>query len=158
MAKWWVDSYPTTEPLLLQVGFPGPHPPYDPIPRYAKSYLKKNIPLPKVTEAELKGLPPAYKELRQHNTEVDHDSVVWDLNPNEEQLHRLWSYYLANVTMIDEKIGSLLKSLDDKGYLENAVVIFTSDHGDSMGDHGQIEKWTMYDEIVRVPCVFGQKF
>ena len=88
---------------------------------------------------------------------VDHDSVVWDLNPNEEQLHRLWSYYLANVTMIDEKIGSLLKSLDDKGYLENAVVIFTSDHGDSMGDHGQIEKWTMYDEIVRVPCVFWSK-
>ena len=157
MAKWWVDSYPTTEPLFLQVGFPGPHPPYDPIPSYAKPYLKKDIPLPKVTKAELEGLPPAYKELRQHNTEVDHDSVVWNLNPSEEQLHRMWAYYLANVTMIDEKIGELLKALDEKGYLDNAVVIFTSDHGDSMGDHGQIEKWTLYDEIVRTPCIFWTK-
>lgn len=59
--------------------------------------------------------------------------------------------------MIDEKIGDLLTSLDAKGYLDNAVVIFTSDHGDSMGDHGQIEKWTLYDEIVRTPCVFWSK-
>ena len=157
MAKWWVESYPQTEPLFLQVGFPGPHPPYDPVPRYAEPYLKKDLPLPKVTEAELEGLPPAYNILRQHNTEVDHDSVVWSLNPTKEQLHRMWAYYLANVTMIDEKIGQLLKSLDDNGYLDNAVVIFTSDHGDSMGDHGQIEKWTLYDEIVRIPCIFWSK-
>jgi len=154
MAQWWVDSYPATEPLFLQVGFPGPHPPYDPIPRYAEPYLNKELPLPTVTAEELEELPPAYKILRQHNTEVDHDSVVWSLNPTQEQLHRIRAYYMANVTMIDEKIGALLQALDTKGYLENAVVIFTSDHGDSMGDHGQIEKWTLYDEIVRVPCIF----
>lgn len=157
MAKWWVESYPPTQPLFLQVGFPGPHPPYDPIPRYAEPYLKKDLPLPTVTDEELQGLPPAYKTLRQHNTEVDHDSVVWSLNPTREQLHRMWAYYLANVTMIDEKIGDLLRTLDERGYLDNAVVIFTSDHGDSMGDHGQIEKWTLYDEIVRTPCVFWSK-
>jgi arylsulfatase len=55
--------------------------------------------------------------------------------------------------MIDEKIGQILSALRDKGYLENAVVIFTSDHGDAMGDHGHSQKWTMYDIITRVPTV-----
>ena len=40
MATWWIDSFPQTEPLFLQIGFPGPHPPYDPIPRYAEPYLE----------------------------------------------------------------------------------------------------------------------
>lgn len=154
MAKWWLNSYPKTEPLFLQIGFPGPHPPYDPIPRYADPYLKRtDLPLPEVSQADLDGLPPAFKALRQHNAEVDHDSVLWNLEPTREQLHRLWAYYCANVTMIDEKIGEILETLRTHGYLENAVVFFTSDHGDSMGDHGQIEKWTMYEEIVRVPMV-----
>lgn len=55
--------------------------------------------------------------------------------------------------MIDEKVGEILTVLEKKGYLENAVVIFTSDHGDVLGDHGHSQKWTMYDIITRVPCV-----
>ncbi len=157
MAKWWVDHYPRTEPLFLQIGFPGPHPPYDPIPRYAEPYMQKDLPLPDVTEEELDGLPPAFKALREHNVEVDHDSVKWSLNPTREQLQRLWANYLANVTMIDEKIGEILTSLDDHGYLDNAIVIFVSDHGDCMGDHGQIQKWTFYEEIIRTPCIFWSK-
>jgi len=157
MAKWWLDSYPKTEPLFLQIGFPGPHPPYDPTRRYADRYLGKDLPLPEVTQAELDRLPPAYKILRQHNAEVDHDSVLWSLNPTREQLHRLWAHYLANVTMIDERIGDILTTLDERGYLDNAVVVFVSDHGDSMGDHGQIEKWTFYEEIVRTPLIVWSK-
>ncbi len=157
MAKWWVETYPQTEPLFLQIGFPGPHPPYDPTPRYAERYMDKNLPLPDVSQEELDGLPPAYKIMRQHNTEVDHDSVHWDLNPSREQLHRLWAYYLANVTMINEKIGEILQSLDKQGYLDNAVVIFVSDHGDNLGDHGQIQKWTFHEEVVKTPCIFWSK-
>jgi arylsulfatase A-like enzyme len=55
--------------------------------------------------------------------------------------------------MIDEKIGQLLAALDDKGYLENSVVIFTSDHGDCLSDHGHSQKWTMYDIITRTPLI-----
>ncbi|MEM7695422.1 MAG: sulfatase-like hydrolase/transferase [Pseudomonadota bacterium] len=154
MARWWVDTYPPTEPLFLQVGFPGPHPPYDPTPDIAAKYLARNdLPLPQPTADELARLPSPFKELRRHNVEVDHDSVVWSLNPTPDQLHRLWAYYLANVAMIDTKIGELLASLKARGYLENAVVFFASDHGDCMGDHGQIQKWSMYEEITRVPLV-----
>jgi arylsulfatase A-like enzyme len=153
MACWWLRSYPKTEPLFLQIGFPGPHPPYDPIPRYAEPYLKKNLPLPSVSEKDLQSQPPPYLAMRIHNTEVDHDSIVHLLNPTPEQLHRQWAYYFANVTMIDEKIGQVLKTLQKVGYLENAVVIFTSDHGDAMEDHGHSQKWTMYDVITRMPMI-----
>ncbi len=55
--------------------------------------------------------------------------------------------------MIDEKIGQILKTLQEAGYLEKAVVIFTSDHGDAMEDHGHSQKWTMYDVITRMPMI-----
>jgi arylsulfatase len=44
MAKWWVNTYPPTEPLFLQVGFPGPHPPFDPPARYSEPYLSAQRP------------------------------------------------------------------------------------------------------------------
>ena len=153
MAVWWLDSFPKTEPLFLEIGFPGPHPPYDPIPRYAEPYLKKDLPLLEVTQEELDNQPRAFKELRVHNNEIDHDSVVLELNPTHEQRHRQRAYYHANVTMIDEKVGEIMEALERNGYLENSIVIFTSDHGDCLTDHGHSQKWTMYDAITRIPLV-----
>ncbi|MBP85826.1 MAG: arylsulfatase [Planctomycetaceae bacterium] len=151
MALWWINSFPKTEPLFLEIGFPGPHPPYDPVPRYAEPYLKKDLPLLEVTQDELDNQPRAFKELRDHNNEIDHDSVVLDLNPTNEQRHLQRAYYLANVTMIDEKVGQIVDALEQNGYLENSIVIFTSDHGDCLTDHGHSQKWTMYDLITRIP-------
>ncbi|TPG58629.1 DUF4976 domain-containing protein [Roseomonas nepalensis] len=154
MARWWVNTYPPTEPLFLQVGFPGPHPPFDPPARYSEPYLRANdLPLPSPARAELDGLHPALKEKRRHDVEVDHDSVAWSLDPTPDQMHRLWAHYLGNVTLIDEKIGELLSALRERGYLEDAVVIFTSDHGECLGDHGLIQKWSMYDVVTRVPTI-----
>ena len=63
-----VDRTPTprTEPLFLQVGFPGPHPPYDPIPRYAEPYLeRKDLPLAEVPAgSDLGAQPPSYQAMR----------------------------------------------------------------------------------------------
>ncbi|MDP6468163.1 MAG: sulfatase-like hydrolase/transferase [Pirellulaceae bacterium] len=153
MALWWINSYPPTKPLFLQIGFPGPHPPYDPVPRYAEPYLQKDLPLMEVTQEELDNQPQPLKELRQHNSEVDHDSVVLELDPSHAQRHRQRAYYLANVTMIDEKVGQIMEALERQGYLENAMVIFTSDHGDCLTDHGHSQKWTMYDSITRIPLM-----
>jgi arylsulfatase A-like enzyme len=153
LASWWIEQHPKTSPLFLQIGFPGPHPPYDPIPRYTTRYLNQDLPLLEVTNEELQSQPPAYHELREHNTQVDHDSVVHSLNPTAEQRQRQRAYYLANVTMIDEKIGQIFRALEARGYLEDAVVVFTSDHGDCLTDHGHSQKWTMYDCITRVPLI-----
>jgi arylsulfatase len=153
LACWWIRSFPLARPLFLQIGFPGPHPPYDPVPRYAAPYLQKQLPLMEVTDEELANQPPPLQELRRHNCEIDHDSVVHQMNPTPEQRHRQRAYYLANMTMIDEKVGQILQTLDEQGYLDDAIVIFTSDHGDCLTDHGHSQKWTMYDLITRVPLV-----
>jgi arylsulfatase A-like enzyme len=154
MAMWWIEQKPQPEgPLFLQIGFPGPHPPYDPIPRYASPYLERELPLPSFSEAEIASQPPPFRAMRKHNAEVDHDSIAYTLSPTREQLHRQRAYYFANVTMIDEKIGQILEALEARGYLDDAVVIFTSDHGDALSDHGHSQKWTMYDIITRMPLV-----
>ncbi len=154
MAKWWLDTKPVPAgPLFMEIGFPGPHPPYDPIPRYAKAYMEKELPILDVTEEELTSQPHALKEYREHCLGIDHDSVYHLANPTLEQRHRQRAYYLANVTMIDEKVGEILETLETNGYLENAVVIFTSDHGDCLGDHGHSQKWTMYDTITKMPVI-----
>ena len=154
MASWWVETKPQPDgPLFLQVGFPGPHPPYDPTPRYAAPYLERELPTPVVTEEDLASQPPPFKAMQTHNEKVDHDSVVHQIIAPPEQRHRQRAYYYANMTMIDEKVGQLLQSLEERGYLDNAVVIFTSDHGDALGDHGHSQKWTMYDIITRMPLI-----
>ncbi len=153
-ATWWLDNKPKPDgPLFLQVGFPGPHPPYDPVPRYAEPYLKRDLPMLPVTDEELASQPQAFKALRQHNRDIDHDSVVLDLNPTDEQRHRQRAYYLANVTMIDEQVGQIRAALERNGYGDNTVIVFTSDHGDCLTDHGHSQKWTMYDAVTRVPMI-----
>ncbi|HUV07317.1 MAG TPA: sulfatase-like hydrolase/transferase [Spirochaetia bacterium] len=153
LASWWIENQPDKQPFFLEIGFPGPHPPYDPIPRYIEPYWDCDFPLPSVSREELDGQPPAQKELREQNIRIDHDSIAWAEHPSQEQLRRVRAHYLANVTMIDEKIGEILEALERKGYLERSVVIFTSDHGDCLGDHGHIQKWTMYDSIIRTPLI-----
>ena len=155
MACWWLDAHPYTDPkpLFLQIGFPGPHPPYDPVMRYAEPYMQKDLPLYEVTQNELDNQPPPFQELRDHNSKIDHDSVIMPLAPTPEQRHKQRAYYCANVTMIDEKVGQIVESLERNGYLDNSVIIFTSDHGDCLSDHGHSQKWTMYDLITQIPLI-----
>ena len=153
LAKWWLKSYPRTEPLFLEIGFPGPHPPYDPPARFAAPYMQRELPLLAVTQDELDNQPRAYRGMIRHNCEVDHDSVVHQQHPSPEARHRQRAYYLGNVTLIDEKIGEILETLEETGYLDNTVVIFTSDHGDCLTDHGHSQKWTMYDTVTKMPAI-----
>lgn len=152
-AVWWLEERKSTNPLFLQIGFPGPHPPYDPTPRHLARYADASLPLPSVSPGERALQPRAQAVLRQNMIRNNYDSVAWQENPSEEALLRLRRHYAANVSMIDEKIGQILETLDRKGYLENSIVLFTSDHADALGDHGHIQKWTMYDSVVRVPLI-----
>jgi arylsulfatase A-like enzyme len=152
MAKFWLRTKPIEKPLFLQIGFPGPHPPYDPTPELAEKYMARNIPLPESDE-DLDALPPALVEKRRHDVEVDHDSVAWSLSPTRAQLHKMRAYYCANIEMIDRQVGEILDILEEQGRLENAIIIFASDHGDLMGDHGLSQKWACYEEVTRVPLI-----
>lgn len=152
-ALWWLETYPGDEPFFLQIGFPGPHPPYDPLPRHLDAYRNREVPLPTCSRADLDNQPDALKELREHHQHNDHDAIVHLADPTDEQSRRQRRHYFANVSMIDEQIGLILGALDKRGVLDNTVIVFTSDHGDCLGDHGHSQKWTMYEPSVRVPAI-----
>lgn len=64
---------------------------------------------------------------------------------------------MANVSMIDEQVGHLIEALRRRGVLGDTVIVFTSDHGDCLNDHGLSQKWSMCETSVRVPAiVWGQ--
>ncbi len=153
-AVWWLEERKATDPLFLQFGFPGPHPPYDPVSRHLARYANADVPVPSVTASELALQPRAQGELRKNMIRSNYDSIAWQENPSPEALLRLRRHYAANVSMIDEKVGQILDTLGRKGMLEDTIVIFTSDHADALGDHGHIQKWTMYDCVERVPLIF----
>lgn len=156
-ACWWLGDRKNEDPLFLQIGFPGPHPPYDPLPEALAAYSDVDIPLPQISEAELRAQPRAQQMLRDNMIEFNFDSIAWRRDFTAQDLLRLRRHYAANVSMIDEQIGRIMQALDARGYLDNALVIFTSDHADALGDHGHIQKWTMYDTVVRVPLIVWSK-
>ena len=156
-ACWWIGDRKNTDPLFLQIGFPGPHPPYDPTAEALAEYADVDIPIPTVTAAELQAQPRAQQVLRDNMIDFNFDSIAWRRNVSPEDLLRLRRHYAANMTMIDHQVGRILAALDARGYLDNALVVFTSDHADALGDHGHIQKWTMYDTVVRVPLIFWSK-
>ncbi|MDQ8194062.1 sulfatase-like hydrolase/transferase [Coraliomargarita sp. SDUM461004] len=149
-AKWLLDGLDDS-PLFMQIGFPGPHTPYDPPAEYLNLIDESKIPFPPEYEPGDEILP--LKQYRQIMIEGNHDGIMWNERPTSEQLRRLRKYYAANVAMIDEQIGEIIAKQEANGRLDNTIIIFTSDHGDSLGDHRQIEKWTMYDENIRVPAI-----
>ncbi|QOC26994.1 sulfatase-like hydrolase/transferase [Microbacterium hominis] len=161
MARHWVDVFPglTDLPFFLQIGFPGPHPPYDAVPAYLDLFEGREVPEPVNSAADRDGQPSVLKALRAEHVRNDHDSVVHDEDPERHRSLRQRRHYLANISMIDAQIGRLLDALEARGVLDNTIVIFTSDHGDTLGDHGHSQKWTMYEGSVRVPAiVWGPKF
>jgi arylsulfatase A-like enzyme len=116
-------------------------------------YKDADIPVPHLTEEQLQAQPKSQKELRQNMIDFNFDSIQWQHIPAEQDILKIRRYYAANVSMIDHKVGEIMETLEQEGYLENTIVIFTSDHADALGDHGHIQKWTMYDTVLRVPLV-----
>jgi arylsulfatase A-like enzyme len=155
LARHWLDTYPHDgNPFFLQVGFPGPHPPYDPPARHLDPYRGREMPPAHRSRADIESQPAPLQALRRNHLETDHDAIVHLDDPSEEQLQRQRRHYFANVSLIDEQIGGLLDALDRRGVLDDTVVVFTSDHGDALGDHGHSQKWTMYEPSVHVPLLF----
>ncbi len=82
----------------------------------------------------------------------DYAAVEEDVG-TEEGWRRLRAHYFANVNLVDRMVGRITSAIDDAGVADDTVVVFTSDHGDMLGDHGMLEKRSMYDESSRVPML-----
>ena len=71
----------------------------------------------------------------------------------EEGWRTLRAHYMANITLVDRMVGKITSALERAGVADNTVVVFTSEHGDMMGDHGMLEKRSFYEEASRVPLL-----
>ncbi len=124
-------------PFFLFAGFYHPHSPLMPPQSCLDHYDDlDSIPLPH--RAEHESLAPQAEGMT-------------DRDFREARRH-----YYAMVTDVDRNVGHILAALDDRGLTENTIVVFTSDHGDYMGDHGKFGKGMPgHDCIMRVPCLIS---
>ena len=153
----WIERKASGKPFFLQVGFPGPHPPYDPPAEEAEPYLDRDLGIRPVAAGDIESQPIPFQQLVRKHVEGDHDAVRHKVDSTGEERHRQRAYYLANVTMIDREVGRILDALEAAGVLDDTIVVFTSDHGDMLGDHGHSQKWTMYEQVIRLPLIMWSK-
>ena len=115
-ATWWLNSYPKTEPLFLQIGFPGPHPPYDPTKRFSEPYLKER---PAFNGGESGGVGRPSGATEGPAASIIMKSIMtrlcWILNPVASSGTVNGPIISANVSMIDEKVGEILTTLGKAG-------------------------------------------
>lgn len=129
-------------PFALCVGFVAPHFPFVVPQRYFSKYYPEKIDLPNNPSGHLETLPPAGRRLRRTFGFGDY---------TQDQVLRARAAYYGLVTYLDEKIGRLLDALETQGLADNTVVIYTSDHGESLGEHGLWRKMNFYEQSARVP-------
>ncbi|XP_053130391.1 iduronate 2-sulfatase [Hemicordylus capensis] len=143
--------------FFLAVGYHKPHIPF----RYPQQFLKL-YPLENITLAPdpdiPKGLPSvAYNPWtdirRREDVEALNISFPYGPVPKEFQLQIRQSYF-ASVSYLDMLVGKLLNALDDTGLSQNTIVVFTADHGWSLGEHGEWAKYSNFDIATRVPLMF----
>lgn len=145
------DRYP--QPFYLHIGFLGPHDLYDPPQRFLDPYDDDSIPMPQVSEEEVRGIPDElYAQRRENRTKFSITTIKAD-RATPERVRRLRKHYYAGITAIDEKFGEIIDCLEQRGLLENTIVIYTSDHGDHLFDHDLYYKGELYDTVVRVPLM-----
>jgi arylsulfatase A-like enzyme len=135
------------EPWLLCVNTFEPHPPFNPPWEYYRRF----------DPAAMPGAHFRESDLRQQNR-LEEAGVFFQTtaqSPAEIDDRRLQAAYYAMIEMVDHQLGALLEHLRLRGQLENTIVVFMSDHGDMLGDHGLVLKGCrFYEALVRVPLIW----
>ena len=136
--------YRGSRPFFLWSSWIAPHPPFAPCAPYDKAYDPASLPLPVYRDRPLASLPaPAWAErARMDGAQED-----------EARLRRMKALYYGQISHIDHGVGRILGELDRLGLAENTAVIFTSDHGEMLGDHGLGHKSVPYEPSVHIPLL-----
>lgn len=156
VVEFIADRKGSDQPFLLFVAFSEPHPPY-------------TGPLDDLYDPDEIAVGPAFLEPPRGGAAVNRLRAEYylagGLNPlgvaggdthdttTESGWRRLRSRYFANVTLVDRQIGRIVEALERSGRADDTMIVFTSEHGEMAGDHGMLEKRTMYEEATRVPLL-----
>jgi arylsulfatase len=138
------------QPFFLFSSFWKPHSPYEvPVP-YDAMYNDVTFKLPKKETREgILQLPKhvtrvilrnEYRKNRKPPYDMDHEELQW-----------IYRSYYGTVSHIDDEVGQILKTLEETGQAKNTIVIFTSDHGDQLLEHGTVDKSVFFESSVRIP-------
>jgi iduronate 2-sulfatase len=132
-------------PFFLGVGFYRPHTPYVSPKPYFDRYPVQQMPVVQGVKEDQADLPPA--ALASHKQE--HDKLTDDLRRQCVQA------YFASATFMDAQVGHVLDALQRLGLADNTIVVFTSDHGYHLGEHGLWQKMSLFEESSRVPLIIA---
>ncbi len=133
-------------PLFMTVSFTQPHDPYVSSKRFWDLYRDEDIDAPRVPPIPLDEMDPHSRSLHYHYS-------LDKFNVTDAIYRRARHGYYAMISDIDEKFGQLLAALDDCGMRDNTLVLFTSDHGDMIGERGLWFKKNLFDPALRVPMM-----
>jgi N-acetylglucosamine-6-sulfatase len=136
-----------SRPFCLVMGHKAPHTPFTPEPKYEDVFDGVEIPRPATINDTGEGKPAFIRErLRTwHGVEgplfglKEYDTFV--------------KCYLASILSVDDSVGAIYEALRATGELDNTLLIFTSDNGFLLGEHGMTDKRTMHEESIRVPLL-----
>jgi len=144
----WLESRDKSRPFFLWMSFADPHQPFAPPRPYCDMYDYTEIPDP-IPAEDVSAKPPHYRWAREgkpyggYNTNEN-----WD----NEQFREIVAHYYGLTTFIDDAMGRVFEELARQGLWENTHVVFTSDHGEGLKDHGVAAKPMMsYECVTRVP-------
>ncbi|MEM9280617.1 MAG: sulfatase-like hydrolase/transferase [Verrucomicrobiota bacterium] len=133
------------QPWMLNVNVYDPHPPFIPPREYREKYEPEGMPGPHFEPSDI----AAQEALSEADFQTKSRSPE-DSNAKSEQ-----AKYYAMISLIDDEFGRLVKFLEESGELDQTVIIFTSDHGETLGDHGLFFKGCrFYEGLTRVPLIF----
>ena len=134
-------------PFCLTVSFTHPHDPYVMRRRYWDLYDGVDFPMPTA--------PIPYEDQDAHSRRIL-DSCDWRrFTIGEEHVRAARRAYFAAISYLDETIGSLLETLKTCGFADDTVILFTSDHGDMLGERGLWFKMNFFEGSARVPLMMA---
>ena len=146
LAQEWINDCDNAEPFYLQVNFGGPHDPWDAPPEYRSLYCPDDMPL-SIRDQRTGPLSSHVELLLKHAP-----NKLNKMGVAQNQL--LKANYYSKVTLIDDCVGGILQTLEERNLLDNTWIVFSSDHGEMLGDHGLLAKKVFYEGAVKVPCLF----
>ena len=144
------------QPFYIHVSFPDPHAPFTPPAPYHSMFDGANLPAPHVVEGENDAKPKPYRDAMTGNPFPSDGGARHFPELAGEALHQATAHTYGMVTLIDDSIGRVLAKLDQKGLLDNTVIVFSSDHGDLLGDHDLLFKGQIpCRSLLNVPLVIA---
>lgn len=155
----YLDRYAAgdrTQPMFAMVSFPDPHHPFTPPGRYWDMYDPSDMVLPHSFLPDERKVPPHVRwihEQRAAGKPAASEQTVFAVN--EREAREAMALTCGMITMVDDAIGRILARLEQHRIADNTVIVFTSDHGDFLGDHGLLLKGPLhFQSLVRVPLIW----